>query len=131
MSVLALAFAVALAAAPVQGEGLIEIADTDGDGCSDVAEYSLDARIGGQRDPDNPWDYFNPTNDGQNRIDDVLAVINNYRADNPPATDPYDRTGLEPNEWNLGLPNGQILIDDVLAAIYQYRHDCAGPVTVG
>jgi hypothetical protein len=64
-------------------------------------------------------------NDGENRIDDVTAVINNYRADDPPATNKYDRTGIAgANDWNLGPPNGLIRIDDVTAIIAQNRHDC-------
>ncbi len=32
--------------------------DTDGDGCSDIQEAGADWRKGGQRDPNNPWDFF-------------------------------------------------------------------------
>jgi hypothetical protein len=118
------------------GSGDIATHDFDLDGCPDTQELSQNERDGGLRDPYNTWDYFNPTNDGENRIDDVLAVINNYRGDNPPTTNYVDRTGVGgSNNWNVGPPNGQIRIDDVLASIYQYRHDCGtwdeGPPKTG
>jgi DNA-binding beta-propeller fold protein YncE len=110
--------------------------DTDGDGCTDAQEVGLDQNDGGRRNPTNPNDYFNPTGDRQNRIDDVLAVITQYFDDDDdgnPGLPPYaagydpdtDRTALGPNQWNLGPPNGEQRIDDVLAIIYQYFHDCA------
>ena len=33
-------------------------ADSDGDGCGDGSEAGPDWRLGGQRDPKNPWDFF-------------------------------------------------------------------------
>ena len=32
--------------------------DTDGDGCPDVKEAGANALLGGDRDPTNPWDFF-------------------------------------------------------------------------
>ncbi len=101
--------------------------DLDGDDCWNSNERLGDELRGGDRDPTNPWDYFNPTHDGQNRIDDVLAVASHYgknTGDLAYSTE-YDRTYVGPNVWNLGPPNGQIRIDDVLAAVRQYNHDCA------
>ncbi len=100
--------------------------DTDGDGCADGREVGPDPGQGGQRDPLNPWDYFNPTHDGQNRIDDVLVVASRYgkNTGDPAYSTDYDRTYIGPNLWNLGLPNGQIRIDDILAQAHQYNHDC-------
>lgn len=88
----------------------------------------MDQGAGGQRDPDNPWDYFNPTADGENRVDDILAVLGRYfhRAGTGSLySDRYDRTYEGPNEWNLGAASGQILIDDVINALNSYFHDCA------
>ena len=111
--------AVALAAEP----------DSDGDGCPEADENGPDETLGGQRDPNNVWDYFNPTHDGQNRVDDILAVVNRYFLDEGAAgySQEYDRTYVGPNEWNLGPPNGQIRVDDVLHSVKQYFQDC-GPV---
>jgi hypothetical protein len=139
---------IAVPAFPDQGLWVIHCAapacdtNTDGDGCNDLAERSEGAaadkleRYGAQRDAKNPNDYFNPTGDGQNRIDDILAVIGQYFADDDdgnPGLPPYepgynpdtDRTALGPDQWDLGPPNGEQRIDDILAIIYQYFHDCA------
>jgi hypothetical protein len=115
--------------------------DTDGDGCPDVDENGPDEMYGGRRDYMNPWDYFNPTNDGQNRVDDILAVVNQYFEDeflpsppNPPDTPnpdysgKYDRTSLGPDPWNLGPPNGQQRVDDILHAVNSYFHDCGSGI---
>ncbi len=101
--------------------------DSDGDGCFDVNEKGMDETLGGLRDFLNPWDYFNPTNDGLNRIDDVLAVVDHYflREGEPGYEDgKYDRSYVGPNDWNLGPPDGQVLVDDILHAVKQYFHDC-------
>jgi hypothetical protein len=103
--------------------------DDDNDGCPDTSEAQSavgSETSGGRRDPHNPWDYFNPTNDGQNRVDDILAVVNHYYlAEGEPGYDAkYDRTYLRPNPWNLGPPNGRVLVDDILHAVDSYFHDC-------
>jgi hypothetical protein len=99
--------------------------DDDNDGCPDVDENSSNEMLGGRRNPHNRWDYFNPTNDGQNRVDDILAVVNHYfLTDGEPGYDEkYDRTYLGPNDWNLGAPDAQILVDDILNAVKHYFHD--------
>jgi acyl-homoserine lactone acylase PvdQ len=103
--------------------------NTDGDGCLDVRELGPDELLGGRRDPTNPWDYFNPTGDGQNRVDDILAVVEHYylAAGEPGYSETYDRsaileTALEP--WRFGPPSGRILVDDILHAVHSYYHDC-------
>ena len=101
--------------------------DTDDDTCTDGQELGPNQLLGGRRDPTNPDDYFNPTGDGLNRVDDILAVVSHYGEDtgDPGYSTDYDRTTLGPNAWNLGPPNGQQRVDDILNAVYQYRHDCA------
>jgi len=104
--------------------------DSDGDACSDVNEGRTavgSEATGGRRDYLNPSDYFNPTHDGENRIDDVLAVASHYgkNTGDPGYSVDFDRTYSGPNAWNLGPPNGQIRIDDILSAARQYHHDCA------
>jgi hypothetical protein len=115
--------------------------DTDGDGCPDVMEQQTadgSEVSGGRRDYLNPHDYFNPTGDGENRIDDVLAVLNQYYDDDTdgvPGLPPYS-PGYNPNTdrtdnpdstepWDLLGPNGEQRIDDILAIIFQYFHNCS------
>jgi polyhydroxybutyrate depolymerase len=115
--------------------------DTDGDGCPDVKELQTapgSEFSGGRRDPNNPWDYWNPTHDGKNRSNDILAVMQHYHQDkylpsppNPPNTpnpqyDPAtDRTYIGPNPWNLGPPDGVISSQDILLIMKQYHQDCS------
>jgi hypothetical protein len=79
------------------------------------------------RDPYNPWDYFNPTQDGTNRIDDILAVANRYgRNDGDPMySQDHDRTFLSAgHSWQFGPPSGSIRQFDITAAVLSYDHDC-------
>lgn len=100
--------------------------DTDQDRCTNGQELGADETDGGRRNPLNPWDYFNPTGDGQNRVDDVLDVLGRYYTHNgdPDYSQEADRTLLGPDPWDLGPPNGRILVDDVLHAVKSYMHDC-------
>jgi hypothetical protein len=103
--------------------------DQDSDGCPDKRELSDTATSGGLRDPQNHYDYFNPTKDGLNRVDDILAVVGQYFIDDPVGSPDMksqtDRTAIiGGNAWNLGPPNGQQRVDDILAAVKQYFHDC-------
>jgi hypothetical protein len=105
--------------------------DTDGDNCPDKSELRDDEMYRGLRDPFNRWDYFNPTKDGQNRVDDILATVNAYFIDkgDPSYTKNTDRTILTgSNAWNFGPPNGQQRVDDILASVKSYFHDCSGGV---
>lgn len=101
-------------------------ADYDGDGCPTGQEFGPNEQQGGQRNPVNEWDYFNPTKDGLNRVDDVLIVLRQYFVDqgNANYTEQTDRSQIGPNAWNLGPPDGLQRVDDVLMALAQYFHDC-------
>lgn len=101
--------------------------DTDGDGCPDTKEAGSNELAGGRRNYLNEWDYFNPTHDGQNRIDDILAVLYKYFIDqgNPSYTANTDRTLAGPNPWNAGPPNGFQRVDDILNARGQFFNDCS------
>ena len=47
--------------------------DTDGDGCSDLEEYGSVANLGGIRDPDDFWDYFDTPN--ASNVRDKVATL--------------------------------------------------------
>jgi hypothetical protein len=102
-------------------------ADSDDDGCPDARESTTNAASGGRRNFVNEWDYFNPTHDHLNRIDDVLEVLDQYFVDQgaPAYTEETDRTFTGPHAWNLGPPDGRQRIDDVLYGLHQYFHDCS------
>jgi hypothetical protein len=106
---------------------LVPAEDFDGDGCPNQEELGPGETHGGRRDPLNPYDYFNPTGDGVNRIDDILEVVNHYFANFGDLlySANLDRTYVGPNPWNLGQPNGMIRVDDILFSVKQYFHDCS------
>jgi len=110
--------------------------DLDGDDCFNSNERLGDEMRGGDRNPNNPNDYFNPTHDRQIRVDDILAVVDQYfedDSDGNPGLPPYaagynpdtDRTFVGPDDWDLGPPNGLQRVDDILNVVKQYFHDCA------
>ncbi len=107
--------------------------DIDGDGCPDANELQTavgSQTSGGRRDPYNRYDYFDPTQNGQNRVNDIVAVVNQYHNDDLPGPIDYDsltdRTGAPGGDaWDLTAPNGQQRVDDILAAVKQYHHDCS------
>jgi alpha-tubulin suppressor-like RCC1 family protein len=113
--------------------------DTDGDGCPDAKEQQMAAGTelsGGRRDYFNPDDYYNPSHDGVNRVDDILLVVQAYFDDDDdgnPGLPPYepgyapdfDRTYVGPLAWNLGPPNGLQRVDDILNQVKQYYNDCS------
>jgi len=107
---------------PAKGGGAVDPVDLDGDGCPDIDENGLSQGLGGLRSYLNPWDYWNPSGDGLNRIDDILLVLNAYGG--TPSV-PLDRTLAGPSQWNLGPPDGIQNIQDVVYQIYQYFHDCS------
>ena len=97
--------------------------DTDADGCNDVAELGAEPAQGGQRDPLNPWDFYDTNGDGV--IDlayDIFGVILAYETYDVI----YDRgPSAGPNRWNMTAPDGVIdLSNDILGVIQQYSHSC-------
>jgi hypothetical protein len=124
---------------PVGVSGKYAPPDSDGDGCPDEDELQTASNsqvTGGRRDELNERDYFNPTGDGRNRIDDILLVLSQYFDDDDdanPGLPPYepgynpdtDRTLVGPQAWNLGPPNGLQRIDDIVNVLNHYFHDCS------
>jgi len=106
-------------------------ADMDGDGCPTASEQQTSSGTqtsGGLRDPQNPWDYFNPTHDGINRTDDITRIVQRYGHDDngdPLYSAAYDRTSLAGGfTWQFGPPDGIIRTADITAAVLSYGHDC-------
>ena len=127
--------------------------DTDGDGCTDAEELGPDEQLGGRRDPENFWDFYDTPNrdnerDGRIGMPAVLSVvvrigaddsdgnaeINRYSDPNMPvpadiiAYHPaFDRSPSQGGDpWDLGPPDGYIGLLDVLGVILQYGHSCSG-----
>jgi len=127
--------------ADIDGDTAADVydSDNDNDGCPDTSEQQTSGgsqTSGGLRNPKNPHDYFNPSGDGQNRVDDILLIVQAYFMDDDdgnPGLPPYepgydpgkDRTYVGPLAWNLGPPNGLQRVDDILNSVKQYFHDCS------
>ena len=120
--------------------------DTDGDGCIDTREKQTGENSetsGGNRDPDNPWDFYDvglPTDQFIDLANDILGVIVHYA---PSGTEPeydvhFDRGPVPapppsptpppdppPDVWDMTAPDGVIdLANDIVGAITQFGHDC-------
>ena len=108
--------------------------DADGDGCSDQQEHDPDETLGGQRDPTNPWDFYDVLGAGGGPPDgvidlpnDILGVIQHFSADGKGGYGlNFDRgPSAGPNPWNMTAPDGVIdLPNDILGVILQFNHSC-------
>ena len=119
------------------GDTIIDSLDpnNDNDACSDKQENSGDPTLGGQRDPHNPWDFYDVLGPGaalpKDKIidlpNDILGVIQHFA---PTGAAPYDvqfdrGPSSGPNPWNMTAPDGVIdLPNDILGVINQFNHSC-------
>ena len=113
--------------------------DSDGDGCTDAQENGADPTRGGMRDPEDHWDFFDPTMDGSVSILDFFALLERFGSVGDPTIDPlsgpppapayhtrFDRGGqIGANGWNVAPPDGAIAITDFFALLAQFGHTCA------
>jgi hypothetical protein len=107
------------------------IAGTNGpDGCTTSQELGTDEMLGGNRDPWNPWDFYDVNGDKYvDLANDILGVAFKYQAapPNPAYNVAYDRGGTleNSNPWNLKPPDNYIdLANDILGVAFQYQHSC-------
>lgn len=126
--------------------------DSDGDGCPDVRELGPNSTFGGQRNPNNYWDFFDVPS-ASNRYDgtislndDIFGLLVHWGTNDDAGraainrnTDPlspppltgyhpaFDRSAAAPGApvWQLGPPDGQIdLFTDVFGAAGQFGNTC-------
>ncbi len=120
--------------------------DDDGDGCANMLELGSNATTGGLRDPDNFWDFFDPSLDGAIGFPDVLLLVQHFgtndaggtasiNRNSDPLTTPdpgpgiypprFDRGAvIGPNGWDRAPPDGTISLTDFLALLSQFGHCC-------
>ena len=122
---------------------IAETTDTDGDGCTDKRELSGNRGLGGQRDPYNPYDFFDPDKNRAISTTDVFAVAAKFgrQQGQPGYSAQHDRGGFVPDAdgkddpaslldgngpstWNQKGPDGAIATGDVFAAAAQFGHTC-------
>ncbi|MCH7811239.1 MAG: hypothetical protein IH958_01260 [Chloroflexi bacterium] len=112
--------------------------DDDGDGCLDTQEHGDDAVLGGQRDPHNFWDFFDPNRDRSVTVLDFFALLQRFASAGDPNIDPLSNPPAPPayhtrfdrgavigaNPWNLGPPDGAIAVTDFFSLLVQFGHTC-------
>ena len=126
--------------------------DSDRDGCADARELGASPTLGGQRDPNSFWDFFDvpagtpPERDEVVNIVDIGGIVLRFGSVSvPPLTKQdelaealtpppdltsyhaaFDRGGPIPGEdlWDLLGPDGAINILDIGAAVIQFGHTC-------
>jgi hypothetical protein len=115
-----------------------EDADDDDDGCADIRELGEIPELGGERDPLNYWDYFDPTGDRVVSGLDLFAILARFGSVGDPSIDPHSNPGppptyhtrfdrgprVGPNLWDLAPPDGAISGIDFFAVASQYKHVC-------
>ena len=111
--------------------------DSDGDGCFDAQELGTNEQLGGLRDPNNPYDFYDTNGDGTvDLLNDVFNVAGVFGADadgvGPGEPDGYDAAldrsapamGMDP--WDMQAPDGMIdLLTDIFGVAKQFGHSCA------
>lgn len=129
-----------------------DVADDDGDGCPNVQELSANPMLGGQRDPDNYWDFYDVpwrtgARDGSVSVFDLFSVLARWGTTDrrgtasvnrwsdpslPPAPSGYhpafDRSPPARGDklWEVRGPDGQIGGVDFFAVLAQMGHECVG-----
>ena len=126
-----------------EGQGEIPLPgdeDTDNDGCTDQQENGPNEALGGRRDFQNYWDFYDPSRDREVGFDDFLALLRHYDImGNPAGFDPKavepplltywaavdrDDTGPFGDPWDEGAADGDTGFNDFLALLRQYGHNC-------
>lgn len=139
--------ALTVASSPTLGDGVL---DNDGDGCSDAKERGPSLSLGGQRDPNYFWDFFDtPSRDAVMSVSDIARVVARFGAvrDSVPSKEEslaealtvpppapayhaaFDRSPA--TEALVGPPDGTISIGDVSRSVAQFGHSCIGPEVSG
>jgi hypothetical protein len=117
-------------------------ADSDGDGCADVYELGPDKTHGGQRDPFNPWDWWdiypipNPENpppygggDGEIDVFDTQTIafrVGNLSPGHPLYRQRYDRSANPSitKDWDTNGPSGEITEADFYLIVKTFSDSC-------
>ncbi len=104
--------------------------DTDGDGCSDVEEAGLVHELGGDRDPNDAWDFYDVTDDTYIDLSDALAILGlfgigvldrGYIA----AYDRYSPVHLKPWLTAAAIDGNGIDLTDALVNLDSFGDDCS------
>lgn len=126
----------------------VSAGDSDGDGCTDKQEVGLEPALGGQRNPNRFWGFFDvPTPPSFTRdravvVADISAVVARFGSmrvggmpDKATALNEALSVPPPPPAYHAGYdramaatltgpPNGSVTIEDVMLAVAQFGHSC-------
>ncbi|MEX1254535.1 MAG: flexitail domain-containing putative surface protein [Dehalococcoidia bacterium] len=117
--------------------------DSDGDGCTDFAEHGDNPMLGGLRNHEDYWDFFDTPiasglRDGAITAGDIARVASRFGSSGDSSGDPlatppaggyhpaFDR-GAQVGEypWSRAPADGAITVSDIGAVVTQFGHSCA------
>jgi hypothetical protein len=121
--------------------------DADLDGCPDAREQGSVPQLGGMRDPQNFWDFFDTPAPGGIRdrvasVADISRVVARFGSSGPAVTigdalampppapayhAGFDRTPsiTAGQPWRTRAANGSVTVQDVTLAVASFGHSCA------
>ena len=108
------------------------VPDTDGDGCSDTRELGEIPAAGGDRDPLDPWDFYDVTGDRAIDLNDAVAILNAFGAapQSPGYVASYDRFAPDPQKpYRTAAATGShvgIDLADAVLNLQSFGHNCVG-----
>jgi hypothetical protein len=116
---------------PDQTFQLFGALDSDADGCTDYEENGEDRNFGGERDPQDGWDFYNVTDDLAIDVADVIAILGQFGWG--PLTIGYnpslDREADDMSKpWRTSQATGlniEINVSDVILNLQSFGHNCA------
>ncbi len=100
--------------------------DIDGDTCLDGIEMRIDHVNGGQRNPLDPWDFFDVTGDQTIDLTDTIDVLGFFGdAGTSPAGNLRDRNVLNISEqWRTSEANDSIDLTDAINSLSSFGDSC-------
>lgn len=102
--------------------------DSDGDGCGDVEEVGSNRLFGGDRDPLDPWDFFDVSGDQSIDLTDALLIKQKFGLGpgDPGYDAQYDRWIPDmAKPWRTASASDGIDLTDILINLQSFGHDCS------
>ncbi len=106
----------------------LDALNTDGDACTDPQETAPDPLFGGDRNPLDPWDFYDVNGTKSITLSDTLLILEHfghaYNGDTlDPLLDRYVPDSLKP--WRTAEALNGITLADALANLLSFGHSCA------
>lgn len=101
--------------------------DSDGDGCTDAQELGTNPALGGDRNPNDPWDFYDVNGDKRIDLSDVLDILGKYGIEQgfpgyDPKFDRYSPDAAKP--YRTAAATDGIDLTDALVNLESFGHGC-------